>query len=328
LKPHPAPLAAHGAAQKPEPLQKPEQHWLPALQGAVFAAHDGGAWHVAGVPEQRPVQHSPADPQVAPFCLHGSAHWLEPLQNPEQQAPGAEGQALPFAVQACVQTWVTGSHEPEAQSVATAQESPFAHFAGQEPPQSTSVSSPSLIPSVQLGAAVGVAQRWVPGSQKPEAQSAAAPQPTPFAQVLPCATQIVPPQSTPVSPPFITPSVQVGAGSCGSALDFPPPPLQAASASAARNGAMRSERRSAERRSGMRAPQARKTCGGAWDQRRRRARRARTEGAVDVPASGNLAPCARARRATGMAGAAASGKATGMERPLEGRPIQNPQLLQ
>jgi len=47
--------------------------------------------------------------------------------------------------------------------------------------------------------------------QKPLVQSAAVPQPWEVRQVLPCASQVAPPQSTSVSSPFLTPSVHVGA---------------------------------------------------------------------------------------------------------------------
>ncbi len=234
-------------------MQDPEQHALAAVQGAPFAAQVGGAWHVAGLPEQSPVQHSVPDAHVAPFCLQGSAHRPEPSQSPEQQAPGAAGQAFPFVVQGRVQTWVIGSQAPEAQSAGTAQESPTAHVfpcATQDPPQSTSVSVPSFTPSVQLAAT----QRWVLPSHRPEVQSAGTPQATPFAQVFPSATQAAPPQSTPVSTPFFAPSVQVGCAT-GSALEPPPPPPHAASARVSAANAARSTRADAERRSSdIRAP--------------------------------------------------------------------------
>jgi hypothetical protein len=116
---------------------------------------------------------------------------------------------LPSVVHAAAaQTWVFGSQTPEVQSAGTAQERPFAHLLGQEPPQSTSVSVPFLKPSPQVGAA----QSRVEGLQNPEVQSVDAAQPPPIPHVFPWATQVAPPQSVPVSEPFFTPSEQVGAG--------------------------------------------------------------------------------------------------------------------
>jgi hypothetical protein len=140
------------------------------------------------------------------------------------------GQEPPSAVQAtAAQTWVFGSQTPEAQSAGTKQERPFPHLLEQEPPQSTSVSVPFLTPSVQEGPE-GVAQSFE-ALQKPELQSVGAAQPSPSAHVFPWATQVAPPQSTPVSLPFFTPSVHVG-GVAGWVEVFPPPPPQPAIARA------------------------------------------------------------------------------------------------
>jgi hypothetical protein len=118
---------------------------------------------------------------------------------------------------AAAQTWVFGSQTPEVQSAGTAQERPFAHLLGQEPPQSTSVSVPSLTPSAQPAAS----HRCVEALQTPEVQSVGAAQPSPFAHVFPWATQVVPPQSTPVSVPFCSPSVQLGVAQSFEALQKP-----------------------------------------------------------------------------------------------------------
>jgi hypothetical protein len=122
---------------------------------------------------------------------------------------------------AAAQTWVIGSQVPEVQSAETAQERPGPHvfpWATQvAPPQSTSVSMPFLKPSAQPGAA----QRRVEGLQNPEVQSVGAAQPIPFAHVFAWATQVAPPQSTPVSVPFFSPSVQLGVAHSFEALQKP-----------------------------------------------------------------------------------------------------------
>src|SRR5438067_698902 len=71
------------------------------------------------------------------------------------------------------------------------------------PPQSTSVSLPSFL---RLAQNAGSAQR-LPAPQKPLWQSVDAAQARPLAQ----ATQVLPPQSTSVSFPSTTPSLQVAA---------------------------------------------------------------------------------------------------------------------
>ena len=211
MKPQETPFAWHGSAQtSPDPRSRhaPEQHSALPVQAVAFALQVGPVGAQArGVPVQLLVQQSPLTAHGAPFALHGAAHWFEALQTPEQQVPGAAGQVPLFGVHAtAVQTWVLGSQAPDAQSVPVAQDRPVAHFVGQDPPQSTSVSVPFLKPSLQ----VGLAQRWVTGLQKPEVQSAAAAQPWPTAQVFPWARHVAPPQSTAVSAPFLSPSVQLG----------------------------------------------------------------------------------------------------------------------
>jgi hypothetical protein len=109
-------------------------------------------------------------------------------------------------VHAVVQTCVFGSQTPEVQSEPVRQDRPFPHFGQTPPPQSTSVSAPFRKPSEQLGAA----QTCELGLQNPGAQSVETWQRRPTAQVFPRASQAAPPQSTSVSAPFFTPSVQVG----------------------------------------------------------------------------------------------------------------------
>src|SRR5260221_533662 len=81
---------------------------------------------------------------------------------------------------------------------------PAGHAGHVPPPQSTSVSLPFFMPSVQLGAGMG----WqTPPLQKFEPQS-----PLPVhLPPLPHFPHAHPPQSTSVSMPFFTPSEQVGA---------------------------------------------------------------------------------------------------------------------
>jgi hypothetical protein len=64
-----------------------------------------------------------------------------------QFAPGACG--CPHVTE---HVMVAGLHAPDAQSLCATQPCPEAHWVGQVPPQSTSVSDPFLTPSLQLGA--------------------------------------------------------------------------------------------------------------------------------------------------------------------------------
>ena len=229
LKPQVAPFAAHGSAHRLDPLQYPEQQSPLPLQGAALAAQLEGGWHVLlGEPAHAPApptQQSASALHVAPVALHGFAQ-LVPLQNPEQQSVAPTVQVIPLSVHAAVQTRVFGSQTTEVQSAGIAQESPFAHFDEQDPPQSTSVSVPFLNPSPQVGAA----HRCDDGLQKPEVQSAATRQPLaagspPDAHVLAgmSARQVAPPQSVPVSLPFLAPSAQVGVAQTCEGLRSPEP---------------------------------------------------------------------------------------------------------
>src|SRR2546430_11314510 len=89
-------------------------------------------------------------------------------------------------------------HTPVEQSGPVPQPLPMAHLFGQLPPQSTSVSVPFLIPSVQL------ACTQLPLTQWPDAQSESLPQEPPILH----AGQ-APPQSTSVSFWFFVPSAQL-----------------------------------------------------------------------------------------------------------------------
>jgi hypothetical protein len=105
----------------------------------------------------------------------------------------------------------------------------MAHRPQLPPPQSTSVSAPFLIPSLQVGAGA---------AQKPAVQTALATQSPAVAQAFPMAhrPQLPPPQSTSVSAPFLIPSEQVGPGGALLELAVLEPPQ--AEESAARRSAM------------------------------------------------------------------------------------------
>jgi hypothetical protein len=158
--------------------------WLVAASSQLGGAHSESSPHtslaqslpaVQGLPAGQPGQSPP--PQSVrislPFCTlspHATiAHSLELAQK-----------------------------SPLAQSVLRAQAAPAAH-ASQLPPQSVSVSSWLRCWSLQL------AIEQEPESQRREAQSAATLQVDPTAQ----ASGQLPPQSTPVSLPFLRPSVQL-----------------------------------------------------------------------------------------------------------------------
>jgi len=102
---------------------------------------------------------------------------------------------------------------PLMQLVAPLQPAPNPHFAGQLPPQSTSVSSPSFNPFEQA------LEAHAPSRQIPLVQSRAAAQEIPFAHL--CGQ--LPPQSTLVSAPFRTPSPQVASRQVPRTQDSPPP---------------------------------------------------------------------------------------------------------
>jgi hypothetical protein len=102
---------------------------------------------------------------------------------------------------AVVQVLVVGEQKLVLQSAATAHPWPDPQFVEHVPPQSRSVSTPFLTPSVHVGAA----QRLF--THDPVVQS------LPVAQPRPCAHLFgqLPPQSGAVSVPFVAPSAHVGA---------------------------------------------------------------------------------------------------------------------
>ncbi len=128
-------------------------------------------------------------------------------QSAAQLPPQSTSVSVPFFTPS-VQVGAGGAQRPAEQlvleqSALTPQVLPLAHLAAQLPPQSTSLSLPFLMPSLQVGSAV-----QIPAMQLVLVQSPPTEQVLPLAQ---SATQL-PPQSTSVSVPFFTPSVQVGAG--------------------------------------------------------------------------------------------------------------------
>jgi hypothetical protein len=100
----------------------------------------------------------------------------------------------------------------EEQSAGTLQCLPSAHFCVHTPPQSTSVSEPFFLPSLQLG------PTQTPPEHEPDVQSVPARQPEPIGQR---SVQSVPPQSMSVSVPSRLPSVQLAAWAQWPPMQFP-----------------------------------------------------------------------------------------------------------
>jgi hypothetical protein len=137
------------------------------------------------VPSQKPEQQSPPTAQVKPSAVHDAGGWQvvvgEPEQRPVQHCPGV-AQLEPVGVHGVAQ-WLVASQRPLQQSEARAQTAGAFRHAG---------------------------AHWKVLSQYAEVQSVGAAQARPLAQVFPAATQVAPPQSTPVSVPFFQVSVQEG----------------------------------------------------------------------------------------------------------------------
>jgi len=123
---------------------------------------------------------------------------LPPPQSMSVSLPFLTPSGQPTAPQTCV----AAGQILDAQSLATRHALPVAHLVTQDPPQSTSVSLPFLTESAQVGA------RQVPLVHTPLMQSEPDEQVTPSAHFLVGAQP--PPQSGPVSVPFLTASEQVG----------------------------------------------------------------------------------------------------------------------
>jgi hypothetical protein len=127
---------------------------------------------------------------------------LEPhlLQVPPPQSIAVSRPFFTPSEQVGVAQWNCVSQMPDVQSE-PARHARLGTHAGQTPPQSTSVSLPSLVPLLQLG------RPQKPLEQAPLAQSAARLQCLPTAQRVHVVT---PPQSVSDSPPFWTLSEQDG----------------------------------------------------------------------------------------------------------------------
>jgi hypothetical protein len=145
-------------------------------------------------PTQTPASQSPAILQIRP-----DAHL------PAHAPPQSASVSLPFLTpSAHADAWHLDGlpeHTPLWQSAAPTHSLPVTHL-GQSDPQSVSVSVWSFTPSVHVGA------RHVPAVHTPLWQS------PPTVHVLVLSHRghrsDVPPQSTAVSSPFFTPSLQVG----------------------------------------------------------------------------------------------------------------------
>jgi hypothetical protein len=141
-----------------------------------------------------------------------------PFFTPSEQVGAAQVPLLPVPPSSDPVAQTPDEQSPsEAQDLAAAQRS---HV---RPPQSTSVSSPFLTPSSHVGAS-----QMPSVEQTPESQSASPTLPSPAGHAFPGAhaghtlpDAAAPPQSASVSPPFLTPSSQVGAAHHPSAPHTP-----------------------------------------------------------------------------------------------------------
>jgi hypothetical protein len=156
-----------------------------------------GTWHFFGLPLQTPLEQSAASAQLKP-----SLHLAQ-----EPPPPQSTSVSLPFlALSLQLGVWqVAGlpEHTPLEQSPDTEQRRSFAHLAQAPPPQSTSVSVPFLTVSGQAGAwhFLGLPEHT------PLPQSLAIAHDSPVVQRV---QRLAPPQSTSVSTPFLTTSLQLG----------------------------------------------------------------------------------------------------------------------
>jgi hypothetical protein len=201
-----------GAAQM-FALQTPLAQSPPTAQNLAFA-------HFAQVPPQ---STSDSRPNFFPTVHAGTAQnppvqtWLVQSAEARQILPSVQGVgqlppqstsvSLPFFTKsthaAVEQVFAAVLQTPLRQSLEARHPLAFAHFVAQLPPQSTSVSVPFFTTSVQSGAE----HVFAAALQTPFAQSPPSKQPLAFAHFV----EQLPPQSTSVSLPFFTTSVQSGA---------------------------------------------------------------------------------------------------------------------
>ena len=146
---------------------------------------------------QNPFTHTPlSQSATAPQSWPGSQPRQSPPQSTSLSLPFRTLSSQPDAAQSpAVQT-------PESQSVASPQTWPAAHVGHSPPPQSMPVSVPLSVPSKQV-AGIGA---QTPSGQKVLRQSAPTEQSWPSAQGAQ-----EPPQSTSLSSPFATVSLQLAA---------------------------------------------------------------------------------------------------------------------
>lgn len=135
--PHAAsePQASPSASLQKPAWQMPLKHWLPAVQGSRKAPRLPLPVHMPPVAQMARFSHMPASPTPSGSAVQlptwpGIAHELQTSQDVAPQ-----------------QTELTHA-EPPAQSLVAAQALPWAHGGQAAPPQSTSVSDPSLMPSL------------------------------------------------------------------------------------------------------------------------------------------------------------------------------------
>jgi hypothetical protein len=179
-------------APEPQAVQPPPQS---VSVSAPFRTRSEqlGTWHFPTV-QTRLVQLVASTPQLIPLPHGGHTP-------PPQSVSVSSPSMTPFEQLCCAQTWLVVQKRFGPQSVPDPHPCPAAHWVGQDPPQSTSVSVPLRTPSVQLGA-------WqVDPMQEPESQSLPEAQCSPWVQRL----GQLPPQSTSLSEPFAAPSEQDGA---------------------------------------------------------------------------------------------------------------------
>ena len=120
-----------------EQQSAPSAHVSPSVLHALVPLGVGSAWHA---PEQRPVQHSPAEAHVAPVALHVAFAHSPPTQDCEQHSPGS-AHAAPGVLQKAVVVHVPAFAAPVGLLHAVEQQSPFA------------VQVPPLAPQVETGVA-------------------------------------------------------------------------------------------------------------------------------------------------------------------------------
>ena len=126
----------------------PAAHASPSVLQAFVPVGVGSAWHVAGVPEQRPVQHSVADAQPVPLDLQVVFAQSPPTHDCAQHSPGS-AHAAPGVLQNAVVVHVPAFVPCVGLLQAVEQQSPFA------------VQAAPLAAQVDAG----VAHAWVTGLQ-------------------------------------------------------------------------------------------------------------------------------------------------------------------